>query len=230
MLHKTLLEPRLQQRVREQCFHTWPAPTGKPWALFYKLTEGSLANNYLVRFVEIADFFIGNEGLQITVCPSETADAAYVDHLYTNLVSPLALSLQGKLVLHASAVEINAKAVLFVGESGSGKSTLATGFANAGYRLLADDSAELEFQREYRIYFLGSLEASTTDIAPLHGMEVLAQLMRNSFLLDVESRAVLTRNFDQLAPFANRRIFYSLNYPRRHELLPQLCKTIAEHA
>lgn len=43
------------------------------------------------------------------------------------------------LVLHANGIEIGGKAVLCMGPSGIGKSTLAGAFAQAGYRLFADD-------------------------------------------------------------------------------------------
>lgn len=62
-----------------------------------------------------------------------------LQHLYLNQVLPLAMSKQGKMVFHASAVEIDGAAVAFMGESGKGKSTLAAGFATSGYRFLTDD-------------------------------------------------------------------------------------------
>ena len=43
------------------------------------------------------------------------------------------------LPLHASAVQVDGKAVLFTGPSSIGKSTLACGFQKRGYALLADD-------------------------------------------------------------------------------------------
>jgi len=43
------------------------------------------------------------------------------------------------LPLHAGAVQVDGKAVLFIGPSSIGKSTLAGGFQKRGYALLADD-------------------------------------------------------------------------------------------
>jgi len=51
---------------------------------------------------------------------------------------------RGLLPLHASAVEIDGRAVLFTGVSGAGKSTLASAFLQRGYRLLSDDVVPVE--------------------------------------------------------------------------------------
>ncbi|MBK8358824.1 MAG: hypothetical protein IPL15_07500 [Comamonadaceae bacterium] len=71
--------------------------------------------------------------------------SATVEHLYLNQVLPLALSRQGKLVLHGSAVDIGGQGVAFLGESGRGKSTLAASFATEGTRFLTDDGLLLEW-------------------------------------------------------------------------------------
>jgi hypothetical protein len=44
-----------------------------------------------------------------------------------------------RIVLHASAVRVNGKAVLFCGSSGEGKSTLAAALTQRGYPLITDD-------------------------------------------------------------------------------------------
>jgi serine kinase of HPr protein (carbohydrate metabolism regulator) len=74
--------------------------------------------------------------------------SATVEHLYLNQVLPLALSRQGKLVLHGSAVDIGGQGVAFLGESGRGKSTLAASFATEGTRFLTDDGLLLEWVGE----------------------------------------------------------------------------------
>jgi hypothetical protein len=73
---------------------------------------------------------------------------ATVEHLYLNQVLPLALSRIGKLVFHASAVEVRGGAVSFSAESGRGKSTLAAAFAADGAPFLADDGLVLEAEND----------------------------------------------------------------------------------
>ncbi|MBO0718286.1 MAG: AAA family ATPase, partial [Rhizobiales bacterium] len=50
-----------------------------------------------------------------------------------------------QIVLHASAVEVNGKAMVFCGHSGAGKSTIAAALAKRGYRLITDDVCALTF-------------------------------------------------------------------------------------
>ena len=50
---------------------------------------------------------------------------------------------RGRLVLHASAVRVGDRAVLFCGASGAGKSTLAAALGACGHDLVADDFAAI---------------------------------------------------------------------------------------
>ena len=53
---------------------------------------------------------------------------------------------RGRMVLHASAVNINDGAVAFMGHNGAGKSTTTFSFMASGYPLVADDILSLEFR------------------------------------------------------------------------------------
>ena len=120
-------------------FHVWTLPDGSVWTEFFRSAAG-----YLLRFPDLADFAVAADGLSVTCAPAPDADEATSRHLYLNQVQPLVQSMQGKLVFHASAVEIADHAIAFVAESGRGKSTLAAGFALGGYRFLADDGMLVE--------------------------------------------------------------------------------------
>jgi len=52
------------------------------------------------------------------------------------------------LVLHASAVEVDGRAVLFLGDKGFGKSTMAVAMKERGYQLVADDVVAIAFDPE----------------------------------------------------------------------------------
>lgn len=120
-------------------FHEWKFPDGTPWAKFYRTDAG-----YLLRFDDLADFRVSADGLAVVCTPAIGVADATPEHLYLNQVLPLVQSKLGKLVFHASAVEVGDVAVAFVAESGRGKSTLAASFATNGFRFLTDDGLLLE--------------------------------------------------------------------------------------
>lgn len=55
------------------------------------------------------------------------------------------------VVLHASAIKVNDKAVLFCGASGSGKSTLAAALVSRGHALISDDLCAINFANMVRV-------------------------------------------------------------------------------
>jgi len=114
-------------------------PDGSLWSQFFRTNAG-----YMIRFPDLADFQVSADGLYVSCSPAPDVTEATIQHLYLNQVNPLALSIMGKLVFHASAVEVGGYAVAFVGESGRGKSTLAASFAINGFRFLTDDGLLVE--------------------------------------------------------------------------------------
>ncbi len=112
----------------------------------------------IVRFTDGTSFLIGGDGRSIALlsAPSEyTRDdlAAYA----LGPVVAIALHLQGAVLLHASAVVLRGKAIVFSGDAGSGKSTTAAILHRHGYAVLADDVTELAGPSPYRA--LASLPA-----------------------------------------------------------------------
>lgn len=139
-MHRFDLEsPRRQRPFSEAPYYEQVLPDGTLWSQYFHTNSG-----YLLRFPDVADFQISRDGLSVMCSPAPDVTDAFPNHIYLNLVLPLAQSIQGKLVLHASAVEIAACAVAFAAESGRGKSTLAAGFATSGFRFLTDDALVIE--------------------------------------------------------------------------------------
>ena len=271
---------RRQAALQSTMFHAWSLPDGTPWTRFHRTEEG-----YLLRFVDLADFCVSGDGLSVQCWPAPDVADASIRHLYLNQVLPLALSRQGILVFHASAVEIDAQAIAFMGESGRGKSTLAASFATHGFRFLTDDGLVVEAvddcwqvtpshpsirlwedseealleagaqmappvpftskgrflagdriafceqpRRLRRVYFLGDGTRRETAFERLKPSEAMIELLRHSFLLDIEERQVLATHFDELSGLAAQPIYYRLDYPRHFENLAQVREAIVRHA
>jgi hypothetical protein len=272
--------PRRQTELDSLPFHQWASPDGSLWTQFYRTREG-----YLLRFPRLADFKLSRTGQDVAAYPAPGVSKQTTEHLYLNQVLPLALSKQGKLVFHASAVEIDDAAVAFVGASGKGKSTLAASFATSGFRFLTDDGLMLEaLDHSYhvtpshpsirlwldskaaliapdtptapaleftsksrfvagdriafcdsqrplrRVYFLGDGSAPALTIRPMKPADALIELVKHSFLLDIEEQTMLAAHFDELSALAGLPIYHRLDYPRRYEDLTAVRQAIVEHA
>lgn len=135
----SLLDARMQRAMNVAPFREWAFPDGVLWTQFYRTGAG-----YLLRFPGLADFEVSADALAVVCHPAPGATDETPRHLYRNQVLPLVLSKLGKLVFHASAVEVEGEAVAFVAESGRGKSTLAASFSASGFRFLSDDGLVLE--------------------------------------------------------------------------------------
>jgi hypothetical protein len=269
-----------QQPIDQVPFHEWILPDGTLWSQLYRTDAG-----FLLRFPDFADFSVSPSGFEVAAFPVTGVGNETVEHLYLNQVLPLALSRQGKLVFHASAVDIGGSAVAFMGASGKGKSTLVASFATSGFRFLTDDglmveandsgyqvmpshpsirlwqdseaalitpdtptAPALEFTSKSRflagesipfcdsprplrrVYFLGDGSASIITFQRMKSAEALIELVKHSFLLDIEERDMLAAHFDELSSLANLPIYFHLDYPRRYEDLPKVRQAIIEHA
>ena len=89
---------------------------------------------------------IALDGQTMTIVP--TISAALAKEAVRWATAKLAI-LQGRPVLHASAVRASAQGALaFSGRSGAGKTTLAHAFAKSGAELVCQDSVVLQFDRQ----------------------------------------------------------------------------------
>ncbi len=79
-------------------------------------------------------------------------------------------------------------------------------------------------------YLLQDEEANETTIAPLDGSARHMAWVENSFLLDIEDRDLLARHFDWTHRISSRVPTFSLDYPRDYGMLPEVRRSIQEHA
>lgn len=83
--------------------------------------------------------FLIRDGNRITVDPDVKSSKHEVQSVLLNSALSVVMYQQGLLVLHGSAIETPAGAMVFGGESGAGKSTLAAMLKTRGYDILSDD-------------------------------------------------------------------------------------------
>jgi hypothetical protein len=102
-------------------------------------------DHFVGRFYGLADFVITGS-LDRVVCHPLIAGRSHDSPiLMSGAVASFIASMKGRLVLHASAIDLGGLAVAFAGERGQGKTTLATLFCAAGYPLVTDDVLPIEF-------------------------------------------------------------------------------------
>lgn len=116
--------------------------------------------------------FLVREGNIVTVEEYAGAVADTVRLYLLGTVMGAVLHQRGYLVLHASAIQVEDKVVLFAGASGSGKSTTAAAMHAEGYPVLSDDVVAID--REGRVVgfphmklWVDSLTELNVDSAPL---------------------------------------------------------------
>jgi hypothetical protein len=97
-----------------------------------------------------AGTFLVRQGHSITVDPAPEAHKSLWRLPLLGGVLAMALHQRGLLVLHASAVSIDGKAVAFIGEKGKGKSTTAAALFHRGHPLLSDDIVAIDLARPGR--------------------------------------------------------------------------------
>lgn len=100
-------------------------------------------DRFLLRIPDIARFLL-EDGRSIAFEAENGADPQDVAVFLSGSVFGVLLHQRNQIVLHASAVLVGGKAVLFCGASGAGKSTLAAALGEQGYPLIADDQCAIE--------------------------------------------------------------------------------------
>jgi hypothetical protein len=93
---------------------------------------------FLLRVPGVARFLL-TAGNEIAFEAEPGADAGDIPIFILGTAFGILLHQREQIVLHASAVRVNDRAILFCGPSGAGKSTLAAALSRRGYRLITDD-------------------------------------------------------------------------------------------
>jgi hypothetical protein len=95
-------------------------------------------DRFLLRVPHIARFLL-EAGRDIVIEAENGTAPAEIAVFLLGTVFGILLHQRGLVVLHASAVRVNGKAVLFCGPSGTGKSTIAAALGTRGFELVTDD-------------------------------------------------------------------------------------------
>jgi sarcosine oxidase gamma subunit len=115
----------------------WRFSTEEPWVT---MTRANGVRH--LRFGRFADVALSDG--RIDVSRRGHASDATLRHLVLDQALPLALASRGALVVHASALVRQTRAIVIAGRAGAGKSTLAALLARDGWRVIADDGVVLE--------------------------------------------------------------------------------------
>lgn len=99
---------------------------------------------YLLHAPGIGRILIAPDGAEL-ICDPEPGSSEWTTLLSAQAL-PLAATLRGFEVLHASGVVLGGKAALFAGPQGAGKSSLAAALLRRGAELLSDDTVALQLR------------------------------------------------------------------------------------
>ena len=136
---------RILGELREQGFGYWAAETRRD------------PPRWTLRYAGICDVTLDCAAHEITVHPAPEADRGLIPVFLEGSVLAHAATAEGLLVLHASAVEVEGRALAIVGHPGAGKSTLAALLCAAGARLVADDALRVDATASGTVCFPGAL-------------------------------------------------------------------------
>lgn len=114
---------------------------GNPYVLIDQVPTSGLLR---IRYADGVTFVLNQSGSQICAFWNPPSTLEDVATYLLGHVSGLLLYRRGLTSLHASAIALNGKALVFVGAAEAGKSTLAAAFARLGHRVLADDILVLD--------------------------------------------------------------------------------------
>ena len=107
-----------------------PSASGPTWQI--------AGRQFLFRIPDIARFLL-TDGSEILFAPESDETSADIPIFILGSAFGILLHQRQQIVIHASAVRVGKKAVLFCGQSGAGKSTMAAALAQRGFPLVTED-------------------------------------------------------------------------------------------
>jgi hypothetical protein len=111
---------------------------------------------WVVRHRHSAETTFDRDARTIVVRPDPRADDGYAALLLAGSGMAHALAIDGHSALHASAVEVDGRAIAFIGPSGQGKTTLAALLCGEGARAVTDDVLRCEIGGDEAACYRGS--------------------------------------------------------------------------
>jgi hypothetical protein len=120
---------------------------------FYASHE--LNGRCLLELPPSGEFLLDPAATRVTVGIGDD-DAALREHRIVSSAVCTLLAMRGDLVLHASAVAVAGRAIVFCGPTGRGKSTLALALGEAGNPVLGEDGVAIDLERGAPVAFPGA--------------------------------------------------------------------------
>jgi hypothetical protein len=125
---------------------------GRCWYASYELEGGAC----LLELPPSGSFLLEPDAGRVVVERTSEGDGDLLEHRIASSALCTLLAMRGDLVLHASAVEVDGRAVLFCGPTQRGKSTLARALGESGHRLLSEDGIAIDLEGEAPTAFPGA--------------------------------------------------------------------------
>lgn len=123
-------------------------PEGEPFARMWRCPRTGF---YYFGFIYNLAFVVDSTGETIWARWSEPVTIEDITAFFLGRILAFVLHLRGHVCLHASAVSVDGRAVLFAGAPGMGKSSTAAAFAERGHPVLTDDVSAIRREADGRI-------------------------------------------------------------------------------
>jgi hypothetical protein len=108
---------------------------------------------YWLTYNDAVTFLVEGAGARVSGHWSAPLSAADAAGYLAGSVLAFVLRLRGAVPLHASAVAVDGRALLFIGEPWAGKSSTAAAFSTLGYPVFADDIVRIDVDAGHRDAF-----------------------------------------------------------------------------